>query len=115
MADTRDLQTLIDSVEPVAGEMLTVPDPVARRALSVVAAYARDVDDCRLLLQVLGLMPEDGQAGQGPAVGRTEGFSTGPGPGPVAGAGADLESPVAAPSPLPDSAGAVPGRRRLRP
>ncbi|MFF1872852.1 hypothetical protein [Kitasatospora herbaricolor] len=58
MARARDLQTLIDSVKPTAGEMLTVPDLVARRALSVVASYARDAGDCRLLLQALGLMPE---------------------------------------------------------
>ncbi|WP_199881449.1 hypothetical protein [Streptomyces sp. CB03911] len=62
MARARDLQTLIDSVKPTAGEMLTVPDLVARRALSVVASCARDAGDCRLLLQALGLMPEDGQA-----------------------------------------------------
>ncbi|MFC9328694.1 hypothetical protein [Kitasatospora sp. NPDC057015] len=103
---------LIDSVEPTAGEMLTVPDSVARRALSVVASYARDADDCRLLLQALALMPEDGQAAQQPAVGRAEGLPSSTGP--VAGAGADPESPAAPPFP-PDGTAAAPERRRLRP
>ncbi|MFF3598009.1 hypothetical protein [Kitasatospora indigofera] len=114
MARTRDLQTLIDSVEPSAGEMLTVPGPVARRALSVVASYARDVDDCRLLLQVLGLVSEDGEVAQEPAVGHVEGLPSSV-PGPVAGAGAAPAPAVAPPSPLPDHTAVVRERRRLRP
>ncbi|GGV47949.1 hypothetical protein GCM10010495_77140 [Kitasatospora herbaricolor] len=58
VAGTDDLQRLVDAVEPVAGERLQVPGPVARRAWSVVASYARDEEDCLLLLQVLGLTQE---------------------------------------------------------
>ncbi|WP_329500540.1 hypothetical protein [Kitasatospora herbaricolor] len=68
MARSRDLQTLIDTVEAVTGEMMPVPEPVARRALSVVASYARDADDCRQILQALGLIPEDEKAGDAEAV-----------------------------------------------
>ncbi|MFE3107226.1 hypothetical protein ACFRKE_36110 [Kitasatospora indigofera] len=111
MARTRDLQTLIDSVEPAAGEMLTVPAPVARRAVSVVASYARDADDCRLLLQALGLAPEDGQEAQEPAPGRAAVTSTAAGA--VTGAWSAPAGGVP-PSPLPDDT-APARRRRLRP
>ncbi len=57
MVRSRDLRTLIDVVEPVAGGV--VSGPVARRALWVVACHARDAEDCGLLLQVLGLIPEE--------------------------------------------------------
>ncbi|MDQ0312631.1 hypothetical protein J2S46_007187 [Kitasatospora herbaricolor] len=90
MARSRDLQTLIDTVESVTGEMLPVPGPVARRALTVVAGYAHDADDCRLLLRALGLMPDDERAG-GAAV--------------VAGGPAGMASSVPASG---DSAGSAP-------
>ncbi|MCX5215829.1 hypothetical protein OG689_42530 [Kitasatospora sp. NBC_00240] len=61
MARSRDLRTLTDTVEPVAGMM---PVPVARRAIVVVASYARDADDCRRLLRALGLIPEEEQVGE---------------------------------------------------
>ncbi|GHH80489.1 hypothetical protein GCM10018781_61100 [Kitasatospora indigofera] len=63
MARARDLQTLIDTVEPVPGGMPALPEPMARRVLSVVARHARDAQDCRLLLEALGLIPDDGQVG----------------------------------------------------
>ena len=64
MVRSRDLQTLIDNVEPVAGGMLPVSEPVAQRALTVVARQARDAQDCRLLLRALGLIPDE-EEGQG--------------------------------------------------
>ncbi|MFE2916510.1 hypothetical protein ACFXI0_34855 [Kitasatospora indigofera] len=63
MARARDLQTLIDTVEPVAAGTPALPEPVARRVLSVVARHARDAQDRRLLLDALGLIPDDGEAG----------------------------------------------------
>ncbi|MFC9331691.1 hypothetical protein [Kitasatospora sp. NPDC057015] len=59
MVRSRDLQTLIDTVEPVAGGMPVVSEPAARRVLSVVACHARDAEDCRLLLRALGLIPDE--------------------------------------------------------
>ncbi|MFD0258938.1 hypothetical protein ACFVH7_11785 [Kitasatospora indigofera] len=113
MARARDLQTLTDTVEPVVGEVLLVPDSMARRALSVVASYARDADDCRFLLEVLGLMPEDGQVAEQSAVGRAEVVpSTVPGQGAGAGSAPAAGVPL---SPLPDDSAAVRERRRLRP
>ncbi|MFE2916798.1 hypothetical protein ACFXI0_32600 [Kitasatospora indigofera] len=85
MVRSHDLQMLVDGVEPV-GEMLQVPESVARKAVSVVASYARDAQDCRMLLQVLGLMPD-----------------------------AERETADAAPTPSPgDGAPVVGERRRLR-
>jgi hypothetical protein len=112
VARSRDLQTLIDTVEAVPGEMLPVPGPVARRALAVVASYARDADDCRQLLQALGLIPEDGQAGVRSVVAtRIEGPAptvpaSGTGPG-SARTSADEPAP-----PQPDTAAARDGHGR---
>ncbi|GHH80509.1 hypothetical protein GCM10018781_61200 [Kitasatospora indigofera] len=97
MAGTRDLRMLLDSAEPASGDKLHLPDPLVRRALSVVASYARDPEDCRLLLQVLGLMPDEEQ-GQDPSDGDAE---------------TDADT-VPAPSPSDGAAGS-PERRRLRP
>ncbi|MFF1868798.1 hypothetical protein [Kitasatospora herbaricolor] len=111
MTRSRDLQTLIDTVEPVTGEMLPVPGPVARRALSVVASYARDADDCRRLLQALGLIPEDEQAGEQPAVasGPVDAAPAVPASGADSGS---ARSAVGAPAPPPADAAPVRDRRR---
>ncbi|MEV0531842.1 hypothetical protein [Kitasatospora sp. NPDC050463] len=52
----RDLTTLGEIIEPVA---TVAPAPVRARARLVVAAHSRDREDCRALLQVLGLDRED--------------------------------------------------------
>ncbi|BFV56467.1 hypothetical protein KCMC57_up15710 [Kitasatospora sp. CMC57] len=52
----RDLTTITDIIEPVDQAL---PATVRARARSVVASYARDRDDCRLLLEALGLVAED--------------------------------------------------------
>ncbi|GGV49927.1 hypothetical protein GCM10010495_79620 [Kitasatospora herbaricolor] len=67
MARARDPQTLTDIVEPVAGGMM--PGPVVRRVLTVVACHSRDAEDCRLLLQALGLISDEveGPVGEGAA------------------------------------------------
>lgn len=110
MARARDLQTLIDTVEPVTGEMLPVPGPVARRAFAVVAAYAHDADDCRLLLRALGLMPEDEEAG-GAAVVASGPEGVAPS-GPASGAGSATTAAGAPASPRPEDAAPVRDRRR---
>jgi hypothetical protein len=43
-------QSEIDDVEPLA-------DTTARQARRVVAAYATDVDECRVFLSMLGIGP----------------------------------------------------------
>lgn len=53
----RDLMTLGDIIARVNEP---VPEPVSARARLVVASYARDAEDCRLLLEELGLIGEHG-------------------------------------------------------
>ncbi|MGV9269152.1 hypothetical protein ACWDRR_31310 [Kitasatospora sp. NPDC003701] len=48
----RDLTTLGEIIEPVTA---VAPAPVRARARLVVAAHSRDREDCRALLQALGL------------------------------------------------------------
>ncbi|MEV6212836.1 hypothetical protein [Kitasatospora sp. NPDC051914] len=48
----RDLATLADTIERADGG---VDDETAARARAVVAAHARDREDFRMLLEVLGL------------------------------------------------------------
>ncbi|MCP2311664.1 hypothetical protein FHR36_004827 [Kitasatospora paracochleata] len=50
----RDLSTLSETIEPAPQ---TVDEAIAVRARAVVAAHARDGDDQRLLLALLGLAP----------------------------------------------------------
>ncbi|MFF1902994.1 hypothetical protein [Kitasatospora sp. NPDC058218] len=52
----RDLTTLGEIIEPAAA---AAPAPVRARARLVVAAHSRDREDCRALLQALGLERED--------------------------------------------------------
>jgi hypothetical protein len=59
----RDLTTSTDVIEP-AGDAL--PSAVLARARRTVALYAKDADDCRMLLIAPGLAPDD-VTGQGPA------------------------------------------------
>ena len=42
---------LADEIEPVA-------DETARQAQRIVASYAADADECRMLLDMLGIGPE---------------------------------------------------------
>ncbi|GAA1220658.1 hypothetical protein GCM10009665_08450 [Kitasatospora nipponensis] len=61
----RDLATITDVIEP-AGD--PVPPTVVARARRTVASYAKDADDCRMLLSALGLGPDtDDAAGGGSA------------------------------------------------
>ncbi|GJF31145.1 hypothetical protein KNE206_38450 [Kitasatospora sp. NE20-6] len=52
LGKNRDLSTLADTVEPVDR---TSGGAAAARARAVVVAHARERDDCRLLLDMLGL------------------------------------------------------------
>lgn len=48
----RDLTTIADTIEPTDH---AVPPALRARVRGVVAAHARDGEDCRLLLEALGL------------------------------------------------------------
>ncbi|MFI6449428.1 hypothetical protein [Kitasatospora sp. NPDC050543] len=56
---SRDLRTLTDTVEHVS-EVASAPARI--RALRVVASYATDADDCRMLLTALGLLDDDNRS-----------------------------------------------------
>ncbi|GAA4983307.1 hypothetical protein GCM10025734_05220 [Kitasatospora paranensis] len=62
-----DLTTLADILESAARSL---PPDLHPRARRTVAAFARDRDDYRMLLDALGLVPDDsavpGAAGRGP-------------------------------------------------
>ncbi|MER5638922.1 hypothetical protein ABT095_18405 [Kitasatospora sp. NPDC002227] len=60
----RDLQTLGDEYG-LAGDL--GPEEVVSRARLAVATYARDAQDCRLLLDALGLLPGNGTAEEDPS------------------------------------------------
>ncbi|MEZ5151381.1 hypothetical protein ACWDTG_08240 [Rhodococcus zopfii] len=49
---TTDTDIADEDLEPVA-------DETARQAQRVVAAYAEDADECRMLLSMLGIGPAD--------------------------------------------------------
>lgn len=49
-ANTTDTEIADDDIEPLA-------DDTARMAQRVVAAYAADADECRMLLSMLGIDP----------------------------------------------------------
>lgn len=46
-----------------SGEEATLSASQLRRARSAVAGRARDADDCRLLLEMLGLLPDEEDPG----------------------------------------------------
>ena len=49
---------MADSPTPEADEDVeSVTDETARKAQRVVAAYATDTDECRMLLEMLGIPP----------------------------------------------------------
>lgn len=48
---------MADSPTPDADEVESVTDETARKAQRVVAAYATDADECRMLLDMLGISP----------------------------------------------------------
>lgn len=49
--------------EPVLDEEIEpVADETARQAQRIVASYAADAEECRMLLDMLGIGPEQGDA-----------------------------------------------------
>ncbi len=48
-----------DKTEIPDEELATVADETARAARRVVAAFAADADECRMLLAMLGIAPTD--------------------------------------------------------
>lgn len=48
-----------DSKEPAIDEIEELPDETAQQARLIVATYAKDVEECRMLIEMLGIGPEE--------------------------------------------------------
>jgi hypothetical protein len=52
------MTTAADSTEPQIDDIEELADETAQQARLIVATYSKDADECRMLLDMLGIGPE---------------------------------------------------------